>query len=143
NAYTNRLAQWNLRTALETLDWLETHAPERRAELVTQLDLTPARLAHWRDVIERIYLPVSPAGVIEQFEGYFQRREVDLAAMEPRTRSIQEIFGIEGANATQVLKQPDVLMLQYLLRDSFTDDSVRTNYAYYTPRTDHTYGSSL
>jgi kojibiose phosphorylase len=143
NAYTNRMAQWNLRAALDTLDWLEAHAPARKKELVAQLDLTPERLAHWRDVIARIYLPVSPAGVIEQFEGYFQRRDVDLAAMEPRTRSIQEIFGIEGANAAQVLKQPDVLMLQYLLRGSFTDESVRTNYDYYTPRTDHTYGSSL
>jgi trehalose/maltose hydrolase-like predicted phosphorylase len=143
NAYTNCIAQWNLQAALDTLDWLETHAPERKQELVAQLDLAPARLDHWRDVIARIYVPVSPAGVIEQFEGYFQRRDVDLAAMEPRSRSIQEVFGIEGANDTQAIKQPDVLMLQYLLRDSFSDESVRTNYDYYTPRTDHTYGSSL
>jgi kojibiose phosphorylase len=34
-------------------------------------------------------------------------------------------------------------MLQYLLRDEFTDEQVKTNYDYYTPRTDHTYGSSL
>ena len=87
--------------------------------------------------------PVAPDGLWEQFEGYFQRRDVDLASLEPRTRSVQEIFGIEGATDTQVLKQPDVLMLQYLLHEHFTLDQVRRNYAYYTPRTDHTYGSSL
>jgi kojibiose phosphorylase len=34
-------------------------------------------------------------------------------------------------------------MLQYLLRDQFTVEQVRANYDYYTPKTDHTHGSSL
>ena len=143
NAYTNRLAQWNLQTALELLEWAKEHAPDRARELIEQLDLSEERLAKWRDVIEKIYLHIEPSGLIEQFEGYYQRKEVDLAALEPRTRSAQEIFGIEGCNETQVLKQPDVLMLQYLLRDHYSDESVRVNYHYYQPRTDHTYGSSL
>ena len=67
---------------------------------------------------------------------------MDLAALEPRTRSIQEIFGIEGANDTQVLKQPDVLMLLPAARRVLRR-AVRVNYDYYDPRTDHTYGSSL
>ena len=143
NAYTNRLAQWNLQTAFEVLGWLEEHAPEKAKELVERLDLNETRFEKWRDVIEKIYLHIEPSGLIEQFEGYYQRKEVDLAAMEPRTKSAQEIFGIEGCNETQVLKQPDVLMLQYLLRDQYSDESVRVNYDYYMPRTDHTYGSSL
>ena len=43
----------------------------------------------------------------------------------------------------QGIKQPDVLMLMHLLRSDFDDAAVRVNYDYYTPRTDHTYGSSL
>lgn len=143
NTYTNRLAQWNLQTALKILDWLEANAPAKAAELRIRLDLNPARLSKWQDVIDRIYLPQPVEGVIEQFEGYFQRRYVDLETLEPRTKSVQELFGIEEAAETQVLKQPDVLMLQYLLPDEFTDEAVRRNYDYYTPRTDHTYGSSL
>jgi kojibiose phosphorylase len=142
NYYTNRIAQWNLQTALDILDWLKVHAPAKAAELADKLQLTPQTLDHWRDVIKKIYLPVQPNGLIEQFEGYFQRRDVDLAALEPRTKSAQEVFGIEGCNETQVLKQPDVLMLQYLLRDHYSDEAVRVNYAYYNPRTDHTHGSS-
>jgi trehalose/maltose hydrolase-like predicted phosphorylase len=34
-------------------------------------------------------------------------------------------------------------MMQYLLHDEYTDEQIRVNYDYYTPRTDHTYGSSL
>ncbi|MBL8095841.1 MAG: glycoside hydrolase family 65 protein [Anaerolineales bacterium] len=143
NAYTNRLAQWNLETAFEVLTWLRALAPDRAAALEQQLDLSEERLAHWRDVADRMHLHVGETGLIEQFDGYFRRQDVDLAAMEPRTRSAQEIFGIEGCNETQVLKQPDVLMLQYLLRDHYSDDQIRANYAYYNPRTDHTFGSSL
>jgi kojibiose phosphorylase len=111
--------------------------------LVAQLDLSEARLRQWREVIAKLHLPVGPDGLIEQFDGYFKRQDVDLRALEPRAQSAQEIFGIEGCNATQILKQPDVLMLQFLLRDRFSDEAVRVNYAYYDPRTDHTYGSSL
>jgi kojibiose phosphorylase len=143
NAYTNRLAQWNLQTAFEVLTWLKQQAPEKASELVKDLDLNDERLKKWQDVIEKIYLHIEPSGLIEQFEGFYQRKYIDLAAMEPRTKSVQELFGIEGCNETQVLKQPDVLMLQYLLRDHYTDESVRVNYDHYMPRTDHTYGSSL
>jgi kojibiose phosphorylase len=143
NAFTNRLAQWNLQTALEVLAWLRRHAPEKAAELTERLDLSEARLARWRDVIEKIRLHVLPNGLIEQFDGFFQLKDVNLADYEPRTKSMHEIFGIEAANHYQVIKQPDVLMMQYLLHDHYSDEVIRANYDYYNPRTDHTYGSSL
>jgi kojibiose phosphorylase len=143
NYYTNRMAQWNLQTGLDVLEWLKVQAPFKADELKQRLALTPELLTNWKDVISRMYLPVQADGLIEQFEGYFQRRDVDLAALEPRHISAQVLFGIEGCNETQILKQPDVLMLQYLLRNEFSDEQIRINYTYYTPRTDHTHGSSL
>jgi trehalose/maltose hydrolase-like predicted phosphorylase len=143
NAYTNRLAQWNLQTALEVLEWLKQRVPEKAKDLIGLLDLNEQRLEHWCQVIDKIYLHIDPSGLIEQFEGYYERKDVNLAGLEPRTKSAQEIFGIEGCNKTQILKQPDVLMMQYILRDHYSDEAVRANYDYYNPRTDHTYGSSL
>ena len=143
NAYTNRLAQWNLQTAFDILEWLKRNAPDKADEVIERLDLSEERLKKWRDVIQKIYLHIEPSGLIEQFEGYFQRRDVDIAGLEPRSESAQVIFGIEGCNETQILKQPDVLMMQYILRDHYSDESVRVNYDYYQPRTDHSYGSSL
>jgi len=40
-----------------------------------------------------------------------------------------------------VLKQPDVCLLYLLTETSL--QTLQTNWDYYTPRTDHTYGSSL
>ncbi len=144
NAYTNALVRWHLGTALGLVAWLDEKAPLVLRRLRRNLHLTSVELKHWQDVIERIYVPYDPAtGMIEQFENYFQRTDVDLKGLEPRTRSVQDIFGIDGVCQTQLLKQPDVLMLLYLLPSLYSEQVLRTNYAYYTPRTDHTYGSSL
>ncbi|MGE5463217.1 MAG: glycoside hydrolase family 65 protein [Syntrophothermus sp.] len=144
NAYTNALARWNLQAALTLKSWLETDYPAEWKRINRRVRLKPAELKHWQHVIEHMYLPFDPeTRLVEQFEGYFQRRDVDLAQLEPRKESVQSLFGIEGANETQVLKQPDVLMLMYLLPDLYDSETVRANYEYYTKRTDHTYGSSL
>lgn len=143
NAYTNRLAKWNLQTGLAILDWLKNNQPGKAIELARSLDLNAERLSKWQDVAEKICMRVEPDGLIEQFDGFFALKDVNLADYEPRTRSMHEIFGVEAANDYQVLKQPDVLMMQYLLHNEYSDEQIRTNYDYYTPRTDHTYGSSL
>jgi trehalose/maltose hydrolase-like predicted phosphorylase len=143
NAYTNGLAQWNLETAFIVLDWLKQYWPEKANDLIQRLGISEGRLEKWRDVALKIQLSVQPNGLIEQFDGFFKLNEVNLADYEPRTRSMHEILGIEGANEFQAIKQPDVLMLQYLLHDYYSDDVIRVNYDYYNFITDHTYGSSL
>lgn len=146
NAYTNFMARWQIETAFAVLDWLRREQPEQAHRLVQDLDLTDVRLSRWRDVADRMYLPVDPdTGLIEQFAGYFRCQDVDFAILRDpdRTRSMQAILGIEGCAETQNLKQPDVLMLQYLLPALFTPAQVRTNWQYYDPRTDHEHGSSL
>lgn len=143
NAFTNRMAQWNLQTALEVLDWLKAQAPDRAEQLTNSLDLSPARMSHWRDVIEKIYFPLHASGLIEQFDGYCNLKPVYMAALEPRDVSTQHLFGIQGSNERQAIKQPDVLMLLYLLRSHFAYEIIQVNYDFYAPRTDVTYGSSL
>ncbi len=144
NAYTNAFARWQLRTAQEVLNWLETCAPLQAAELRRRLGVDDLETARWQEIANAIYWAQDKtSGLVEQFEGYFQRKVVDLQALEPRTQSIQVLLGIEGASEANILKQPDVLMLAYLLPELFDEHSLRENYDYYTPRTDHTYGSSL
>ncbi len=144
NVFTNRMARWNLETALEALAWLRLEFPEKAAELEARLDLTQGRLAHWADVIGCLYVAHDPeTGLMEQFEDFFDLIDVDLADYEPRHHSMQVELGIEGLQSYQVLKQPDALMLLYLLRDRYDQETLQANWDYYTPRTDLTYGSSL
>jgi kojibiose phosphorylase len=144
SVFTNRMVQWHLRIAAEVYDWLSHSHPDRASDLAGRLRLTAERLAHWSHISERIVVLYDPeTGLMEQSEGFFALQDLDLTAFEPRERSMQTILGIEGANAHQVLKQADVLMLLYLLRDHYDLKVLRANWDYYAPRTDHTYGSSL
>lgn len=142
NAFTNGMARWNLEVALEVLAWLRRERPEKAAELEACLDLTAERLSDWSDAIGRMVTGYDPqTHLMEQFEGFFDLEDVELAAYEPRNVSMQALLGVEGVQRYQVVKQPDVLMLHFLLGDS--DEALRVNWDYYTPRTDLTYGSSL
>jgi len=148
NAFTNRMVQWHLEKAVAVYDWLQQNFPDRSLELRQKLQLTSEHLQHWQTAIAKIYIPYDDkTELIEQFEGFFQLQDIDLKEYEPRLRSIQAVLGIEETNQRQVLKQPDVLMLLYLMRDTRSEPNCRNilqkNWDYYAPRTDITYGSSL
>jgi kojibiose phosphorylase len=144
NVYTNRMAQWHLQTAMFLLGWLEERYPEKAHVLRQQLDLNEAVLDHWRDVIEHVIIPHDPAtGLMVQFEGFFDLDYVDPADIRATTRSMQVVLGIEGANAAQVIKQADAIMLLCLLRDEYDRKTWQKNWDTYMPITDHQYGSSL
>jgi kojibiose phosphorylase len=144
NVYTNMMVRWHLTLAREAHAWLHTHAPEEAGVLNQRLSLTPEVLAKWQHIADHIVIAQDPdTGLMEQFEGFFQRKEVDWPAFEGRTKSMQYLLGIEGANEHQVIKQADVLMMMCLLRDQFDARTWQSNWDYYVPRTDHSYGSSL
>lgn len=144
NAYTNLLARWNIKAGFEVLSWLREFDPQKAARLETDLDLNQERLDHWKEAIERLCLGYdAETKLFEQFEGFFQLKEVDLRDYEPRDISFQALLGIEGVQDYQIIKQPDVLMMLYLLRDEFDEQTIAANWNYYTPRTDLTHGSSL
>ncbi|MBD2778556.1 beta-phosphoglucomutase [Iningainema sp. BLCCT55] len=148
NAFTNRIVQWHLEKAIYVYDWLESKFPDKVTELKQKLHITAERRSRWQDIATNIWIPYdSSTGLVEQCEGFFQLKDINLEEYEPRTRSIQAIIGIEEGNKRQVLKQPDVLMLLYLMRQSqdfpYNKEVLQKNWDYYAPRTDITYGSSL
>jgi len=144
NAFTNRMVQWHLERALQVRDWLHREDPGKAKALEQRLNLTPERLALWRDIQQRMYIPYDPAtGLFEQFTGFFQLQDLDWQALEPRTQPVQMVLGIEETQRYQALKQPDVLMLLYLLSKEYDERILQVNWQYYEPRTDHTHGSSL
>jgi beta-phosphoglucomutase len=148
NAFTNRMVQWHLEKAIATQDWLREFHTDKAKELEQKLQLTLSRRLRWQDIIANLVIPYDPnTKLIEQSDGFFKLEDINLADYEPRTKSMQTILTIEGANKRQVLKQPDVLMLLYLMRESqefpYSLEILEKNWDYYAPRTDITYGSSL
>ena len=144
NAFTNRMVAWHLQRALEVLAWLDENARQHADELRVRLPSLPNALpAGARLAATCSSCTTMVQGLIEQFRGFFELAEVEWERYEGRVASMQSLLGIEGANARQVLKQPDVILLLCLLQEHYGPKEWQANWDYYVPRTDHGYGSSL
>jgi len=144
NVYTNRMAQWHLETAIKSIEWLSDKFPKDAEKIIAELDLTPEKLDQWRHISNNIVILQDPkSGLFEQFEGFFKLKDLEWANFGNRTKSLQELLGIEGANKHQVIKQADVIMMLCLFKHEYDSKTWKANWDYYNPRTDHTYGSSL
>jgi trehalose/maltose hydrolase-like predicted phosphorylase len=133
--------------------------PDSRADaLRSRLEITDQELSLWADMSRRMFVPFHDDGIISQFEGYEYLEELDWEAYRERYGNIQRLDRIlraegDDPNRYKVSKQPDVVMLFYLLapeeiRDVFErlgyeyrHDTAARNIAYYDERTSH--GSTL
>ena len=155
NAYTNVMAAWVLRRAIDALGLVGV---ERRRELESVLGFGADEVAHWEEVGRRMRVVFLDGGVIAQFEGYNRLEELDWGAYREKYGDIQRLDRIleaeeDTVNRYKASKQADVLMLFYLfsyeeLRELFATldypfdrDAVGKNIDYYVRRTSD--GSTL
>jgi kojibiose phosphorylase len=139
NTYTNRLVRWNLEQAVTTFDLLREGYPAALADLAARIGLDVGEVAQWRvRAAKMVELTESDSGVIEQFRGYFDLQDVPVTTWDdndmPQYPEGYHHFNCEN---TTLLKQPDVIMLMYLLPDAFSRDAKRANFEYYESRTLH------
>jgi trehalose/maltose hydrolase-like predicted phosphorylase len=142
NAFTNIMARWNIRRALEVVALFRERWPERWAELSRQLAIDEVELQQWSGVAETMAFGLDPdSGMLEQFTGYFDLEDVDLSAYAGRSVPMDVVLGRERTQRSQVIKQADVVALLALLPDEFAGETGAANFWYYEPRCGH--GSSL
>ena len=117
NAYTNVMTTWLLLHAIEVLDLLPGH---RRTELTEKLRLTVTELERWEHISRRMFVPFHADGIISQFDGYDDLKELDWEDYYARYGNISRLDRIleaenDTTNRYKASKQADVLMLFYLL----------------------------
>lgn len=155
NAYTNFLIVWTLLRAQEVINLIPTSQTER---LMKKLDLSEEDLILWDNISRKMKIVLDADGVISQFDGYFDLKELNWDRYREKYGNIHRmdrILKAEGKspNEYKVAKQADVLMIFYLLPldeicsilkrlgYDFNKKLLRKNYDYYVRRTSH--GSTL
>lgn len=139
NAFTNRMAQWALTQSAQVYADLAENQPEALSAIVAKIGLDPEEVEQWRNVATKIVYHLDPArGLLEQFDGYFERLDVAVTEWDqnnmPRYPEGYHHFNCED---TQLLKQPDVVMLMHVLPDEFSEEVKKANFEYYEARTLH------
>jgi trehalose/maltose hydrolase-like predicted phosphorylase len=147
NAYTNVMAAWNIRRALDVAALLGERWPACWTRLSSRLGLTGSELKQWQDVADRMATGFDPrTGMIEQFAGYFALEDIDPRRYAARAIPIDIVLGKERTQRSQLVKQADVVALLALLPEAFPPGAFPpgadvANFRYYEPRCSH--GSSL
>lgn len=139
NTFTNRMAKWHLeQTAIVFNDLCEAGSAVHEG-LCSRIGLSTKEVEKWRKVAAEIYIPFDPErNLIEQFEGYFALEDLRITEWDENKMPVypagHDHFTL---NDTMILKQPDVIMLNYLLPDEFSDAVKQANFAFYEERTLH------
>ncbi len=133
NAFTNYMAKHAVDYTISAMKKHGTKDPE-----------TLQILGKLEDFSAKLYLPLpNENGIIEQFEGYFEKEDCSLDVVRSRVKDPKQYWGGKDGPAanTQIIKQADVVAMLALLREEFPLEVKKANYDYYFPRTEH--GSSL
>ncbi|MGZ9113149.1 MAG: HAD-IA family hydrolase [Brevundimonas sp.] len=142
NAYTNAMARWNLTTGQQVAALIADRWPDRWRALSSAIGLAADEPATWTAIAASLYTGFNAAtGLIEQFRGYFDLEDIDLAAFEPRSAPVDVVLGRERVQRSQLIKQADVVLLLHLFPDAWPPEVQAANFRYYEPRCAH--GSSL
>ena len=154
NAYTNLMVAWAFRKATQIL---ESYGDTGLSEF-GKLGFKPEELAHWNEISEKLFLDINEDGIIAQYEGYFDLKELDWEYYKKKYGNIyrmDRILKAEGLTPDEfkVAKQADMLMTFYNLEKSEVDNILKglgytlpenylqRNLDYYFGRTSH--GSTL
>ncbi|NLY18932.1 MAG: glycoside hydrolase family 65 protein [Clostridiaceae bacterium] len=145
NAYTNYMAAWTIKKAMEYYEDLSKNRPELFKTLNNEIGLDDV-YKDWSDRINKIYLPKpGPDLVIPQDDTYLEKEVIDLTRYKNQEHPgmILRELSIKRVNEIQVSKQADVLLLLYLLEDKFDKNVKKANWYYYEPKTLHDSSLSL
>ena len=145
NAFTNYMAAWNIRKAMEYAAMLKAEKPELYSHLAKKLDLARVEPL-WAEKLPLLYLPQPrPDGVIPQDRTYLTLKDIDLTKYKNQQNigSIYRDFNQEQICHMQVSKQADILIMFLLLENQFEAAVKRANWNYYEPRTLHDSSLSL
>jgi len=155
NTYTNIMVVWAFNRAFDMLDMLKNSV---RKNLIKKIGLTKNELNEWRIISKKLQISLSKANILEQFEGYFNLKELDWDKYLDKyggVSRIDRILKAENKNPDEykVSKQADTLMAFYnlnvdeviaILRQTgltTVNDILSQNFRYYMKRTSH--GSTL
>ena len=154
NAYTNLMVAWAFGKAERILK----SYGENGLDEFGKLGFEETELKNWTDISEKLFLDINSDGIIAQYEGYFDLKELDWEFYKKKYGNIyrmDRILKAEGLSPDEfkVAKQADLLMTFYNLEKSEVDnllaglgyslpaDYLQRNLEYYFGRTSH--GSTL
>lgn len=145
NAYTNYMAHENMRLAAQVIACIRDEKKDiygKMQKLMQEEGTSLEQLEEeLKDKMKKLYLPQpdEKTGIIPQFDGYFDLKEIDLSVYKNASvvGTVFHDYSGEDVQGMQAGKQADIVELLYQMEDITTPDNKAKNYVYYEARTLH------
>ena len=138
NWYTNYLATWCLKYAIECVDYVKNTDKTASERLFAQINFEQGECAAWQNIVDNMYFPEDKKlGVFLQQDGFMDKEQILVKDLDPSQRPIHEHWSWDRVLRSVYIKQADVLQGLYFFEDDFDAETHRRNYDFYEPRTVH------
>lgn len=138
NWYTNRIAAWNLKYAMETAKFIQTNFPLDYSRLKAQLLFTDEELALWQTIASKMYLPEDKTqNIFLQQDGYLDKEQILVMDLPPEHLPLNQKWSWDKILRSCFIKQADVLQGLFYFEADYSEETLAKNFDYYEPRTVH------
>jgi len=138
NTYTNVMAKKTFEFTLQTIAEMRETAPEKLQEVFHKVGLKEEEIDDWKLKAEKIRINFDKeTGLFEQHDGYFDLPHIDVKAIPATEFPLYKHWAYDRIFRTDMIKQPDVLLLMFFFSQEYSLEMKRVNYEYYEPRCSH------
>lgn len=139
NWYTNTIACWSIRYAMEAIEIVNKNAPEKLQAIVGKVNFDAGtETGKWQDIISNMYYPEDKEiGVFLQQDGYLDKEQILVKDLPAEDRPLNQKWSWDRILRSCYIKQADVLQGFYFFEDNYDLETLRRNFDYYEPRTVH------
>jgi maltose phosphorylase len=139
NWYTNTMAVWCMKYALETVENVKQAAPELYAQLARKITFREKdETAIWNNIIRNMYFPANgDLGICLQQDGYMDKEQLLVIDLPEEDRPLNQQWSWDRILRSCFIKQADVLQGLYFFEEQYDTDTIRRNFEFYEPRTVH------
>src|SRR5690606_15738321 len=136
NVYTNLMAAENLRYAAQVVGDLQRESPAAYLDLAERVELRNDEPDGWLRAARAMYVPFDSAlGIHPQDDDFLDQEPWDFEKTPPESYPLLLHYHPLVLRRHQIVKQADVVLAMFLLRDHFTEEQRRANFLYYEPIT--------
>ena len=136
NLYTNLMARENLRYAAQTIEWLREKDTPAFETLSRKLRLHPEEINSWKYTAENMYIPFDEAlGIHPQDDSFLSKEPWDFENTPHDKYPLLLFFHPLTIYRHMVIKQADVVLAMFLLRNEFSFEQKKRNFQFYDPLT--------
>lgn len=139
NWYTNTMAVWCLRYAMEVIEKVKRQRPSAYHTLVEKIAFAEAvEIAAWQHIADNMYFPEEKElGVFLQQDGYMDKEQLLVNDIPKDELPLNQHWSWDRILRSCFIKQADVLQGIYFLDERYALDTIQRNFDFYEPRTVH------